>query len=85
MHQRAECWSSHRSIWEDGFDPEFSPESVEVSKRLGDVYEKIANRYGAAFLRASDYVKSSAEDQEHMDAENHRIFAEVVGRKIREM
>lgn len=72
-------------VWEDGFDPEFSPESVEVSKRLGDVYEKIANRYGAAFLRASDYVKSSAEDQEHMDAENHRIFAEVVGRKIREM
>ena len=45
-------------VWEDGFDPEFSPESVEVSKRLGDVYEKIANRYGAAFLRASDYVKS---------------------------
>ncbi|MFR3321682.1 MAG: GDSL-type esterase/lipase family protein [Lachnospiraceae bacterium] len=24
-------------VWEDGFDPEFSPESVEVSKRLGDV------------------------------------------------
>ena len=85
MHQRAKYWSFHRSIWANGFDPEFSPESVEVSKRLGDVYEKIANRYGAAFLRASDYVKSSAEDQEHMDAENHRIFAEVVGRKIREM
>ena len=29
-------------VWEEGFDQEFSPESVEISKRLGSVYEKIA-------------------------------------------
>lgn len=77
-------WLGER-VWEEGFDPEFSPESVEVSKRLGAVYQRVAARYGAEFLRASDYVKCSQEDQEHMDAANHRIFAEVIADRIRQM
>ena len=27
-------------VWQDGYDQEFSPESVEVSKKLEPVYEK---------------------------------------------
>ena len=69
-------------VWKDGYDQEFSPESVEVSKKLGDVYEKIARQYGADFFRASDYVQSSEEDQEHMNAESHWIFADVVAKHL---
>lgn len=69
-------------VWEEGFDQEFSPESVEISKKLGSVYEKIARKYGTDFLRASDYVESSEEDQEHMNANSHQIFASVVAEHL---
>ena len=69
-------------VWEEEFDQEFSPESVEVSKKLGDVYEKIAKQYGVDFFRAADYVKCSEDDQEHMDAEGHKVFAGVVAEHI---
>ena len=69
-------------VWEEEFDQEFSPESVEVSKKLGDVYEKIAKQYGVDFFRAADYVKCSEDDQEHMDAVGHRVFAGVVAEHI---
>ena len=70
-------------VWEEGFDQEFSSESVEVSKKLGDVYEKIAEQYGTDFFRAADYVQSSEEDQEHMNAEGHRVFAGVVAEHLK--
>ena len=70
-------------VWEEGFDQEFSPESVEVSKKLGDVYEKIAEQYGTDFFRAADYVQSSEEDQEHMNAEGHRVFAGMVAEHLK--
>lgn len=70
-------------VWEEEFDQEFSPESVEVSKKLGNVYEKIARQYGIDFLRASDYVESSEEDQEHMNADGHRIFASVIAKRVK--
>lgn len=69
-------------VWEEGFDQEFSPESVKVSKKLGDVYEKIAEQYGVDFLRAADYVSSSEEDQEHMNANSHQIFASVIAKHL---
>ena len=69
-------------VWEEGFDQEFSPESVKVSKKLGDVYEKIAEQYGVDFLRAADYVSSSEEDQEHMNANSHQIFASVIAEHL---
>ena len=54
-----------------------------MGKKLGDVYEKIARQYGADFFRAADYVQSSEEDQEHMDAESHRVFAGVVAEHLK--
>lgn len=69
-------------VWEEGFDTEFSKNSVGVSKELGDVYESIASEYNIEFLKASDYAKPSEEDQEHMNEEGHASFANAVYNKL---
>ena len=66
----------------DGTDAKFDKKSVEVSKRLGDVYEQIAAHHGISFLRAADYAHCSGIDEEHLDAEGHSRLAEAVYNKI---
>ena len=61
-------------VWQDGYDQEFSPESVEVSKKLEPVYEKVAGKYGKRFMRAADYASPSEADQEHMDGQSQRFL-----------
>ena len=63
-------------------DQEFSPESVEVSKKLEPVYEKVAGKYGKRFMRAADYANPSEADQEHMDGQSHKILADAIYRKL---
>ena len=46
------------------------------------IYKEIAVRRGTAFLAASDVVTASTIDDEHMDEEGHRIFAEAVYKKL---
>lgn len=65
-------------VWKEEYDPEFSPASVEVSKRLADVYQKVAEEEHTYFLDASAYAKPSSIDQEHLDEEGHRLLAEAV-------
>ena len=65
-------------VWHPEKDPEFGKQSIAVSKELKKVYGDIAKRRGTAFLAASDHVKASAADDEHMDEAGHKIFAEVV-------
>lgn len=69
-------------VWQDGYDQEFSPESVEVSKKLEPVYEKVAGKYGKRFMRAADYAGPSEADQEHMDRQSHKILADAIYRKL---
>ena len=69
-------------VWQDGYDQEFSPESVEVSKKLEPVYEKVAGKYGKRFMRAADYASPSEADQEHMDGQSHKILADAIYRKL---
>lgn len=69
-------------VWREEYDPEFNKCSVETSKKLKAVYISIAEQYGCEFLAASDYVKVSNADMEHMDAEGHRVFAEVIYDKL---
>ena len=57
-------------VWEEGFDQEF--------------YEKIASDYGCDFLAASDYVKPSEADREHLSLESHRILSDVIYEKLKE-
>ena len=71
-------------VWEEGFDQEFNQNSVETSKKLKKVYEKIASDYGCDFLAASDYVKPSEADREHLSLESHRILSDVIYEKLKE-
>lgn len=70
------------NVWKEEYDIEFNQHSVEVSRKLPEVYENIAKKRGIEFLAASDYANPSSIDQEHMDAENHRFFAEAISRKV---
>lgn len=69
-------------VGEDGFDPEFDEKSVEVSKRLKNVYKKIAAHNGCDFLAASDYARPSRKDREHLEAEGHFRLADAIFKKI---
>lgn len=72
-------------VWKNEFDPEFDRHSIEISKKLKSEYQIIAKKYNLDFLAASDFVSPSKIDQEHLDEENHKIFAKVVYKKIKEM
>jgi lysophospholipase L1-like esterase len=69
-------------VWREDKDPAFNKTSVAESKKLKDVYQSIARKRGVNFLAASDVVKASPIDDEHMDAESHRIFADAVYSKL---
>lgn len=64
---------------------EFNEKSVEVSKKLGDVYEKIATEENLFFLRASDYANASDIDREHLDSKGHEKLAKAVIGKIKKI
>ena len=72
-------------VGEEGYDPEFDERSVAVSKRLPEVYRRIAHERGISFLAASAYAKPSEEDREHMNEEGHAALAEAVYAKLKEM
>ncbi|MCR5640930.1 MAG: arylesterase [Lachnospiraceae bacterium] len=74
-----------KDVWKPEKDPEFSPQSVETSKALKATYEEIARRRGVHFLAASDYVVADEADDEHLNETGHRIFANVVYQKLKEM
>ena len=73
------------NVYKEGFDVEFSKESIQVSKNLEAVYEKIALKNNIHFLRAQDFVSCSEKDQEHLDAQAHKIFANAVYKKTDEI
>lgn len=65
-------------VWKKEYDPEFSKDSVEVSKKLKSVYQKLADKYKCDFIAASDYAKPSVEDQEHLNEQGHEKLYEAV-------
>lgn len=69
-------------VWHNEYDPEFSPNSIVVNKRLANVYENIANKENILFLDASIYAQPSNEDQEHLNAEGHKALAEAIYNKL---
>lgn len=73
------------NVWKDEYDPEFNANSVKVSKELKQEYLKVARRHHVNFLAASDYVVPSETDQEHLDAESHRIFSQIIYDRIIKM
>ncbi len=69
-------------VWHQDKDPEFDTRSVEVSRGLKDVYQKIAAKRGTHFLAASDIVTASSTDDEHLDEAGHAMFAEAIYQKL---
>lgn len=71
-------------VGEAGYDPEFDDTSVETSKGLPAVYERIAREKNIRFLPASRYASPSEADREHLDAEGHGRLADAIYRKLTE-
>lgn len=69
-------------VWQKEYDPEFDIHSVEISKLLKAEYKLLSEKYKTEFLAASDFVKPSETDQEHLDREAHKIFAEALYKKL---
>lgn len=69
-------------VYEEGFDVEFSKESIQVSKDLENVYEKIADKWNIHFLRAQDYASCSETDQEHLNADGHKKLGDAIYRCV---
>lgn len=69
-------------VWQEGYDPEFSRESVEVSKALSAEFKKLAEKKGIFFLDAAKIVSCCEADQEHMNAEGHSKFADALYEKL---
>jgi lysophospholipase L1-like esterase len=72
-------------VWETGYDTEFDRKSVEVSRRLPQVYREIAERKNIEFIAASQYAVPGEADREHMDKISHRNFANAVVNKLGNM
>ncbi|MGN0316751.1 MAG: GDSL-type esterase/lipase family protein [Lachnospira sp.] len=72
-------------VWKKEFDPEFSKNSVAVSKELKKAYSKIAEKRGVNFMAASDFCLPSKIDQEHLNQSDHRILADAIYDKLVEI
>ncbi len=66
------------NVWKTEYDPEFSIESVEISKGLRSVYKEIAKKYNCSFLAASEVAYPSEADQEHLDENGHKELANAI-------
>ena len=72
-------------VWKPEKDPEFGKQSVDTCRELKEVYRRIAEERGTAFLAASDHVRANDADAEHMDEEGHRAFAFAVYEKLKDL
>lgn len=69
-------------VWKEEYDPEFNQHSVDVSKKLKDVYKKLAEQYQCEFLAASDVAQPSKADQEHLTIEGHAALANAIEKVV---
>ncbi len=65
-------------VWQEQYDPEFNRTSVETSKKLKAVYQRLALKYGCKFLAASDVAEPSTVDQEHLTEAGHLALAQAI-------
>lgn len=67
-----------KNVWKEEYDPEFGLESVDVSKKLKEEYQKVADEKKVHFLAASDYAVPSQVDMEHLDEYGHAALADRI-------
>ena len=58
------------------FSRSFDMDSVDRSRKLPDLYKKVAEKTGCLFFNAADYIKPSEEDCLHWTAQGHKTMAE---------
>ncbi|WP_155831589.1 MULTISPECIES: hypothetical protein [unclassified Butyrivibrio] len=51
---------------------------------LSGWYKQLSEMYNTYFLDAADFVEVSEADGVHIDADNHRILAEAIFKKIKQ-
>ena len=59
--------------------------SLAVSRELKPAYKALAEKYGAAFLAASDFAEASSADGQHLTQEGHHALYEAVLKAIAPM
>ena len=64
---------------------EFDETSLTRCAGLAAEYKRVADKLGCHFLNAADYAMVSKEDGIHMDEEGHRLLADALAEKIREI
>ena len=60
----------------------FNDRFIAVSRELKQDYMDLADKYNTAFLAASNNVKASSLDGQHLTEESHRALCEVVLKSI---
>jgi len=58
---------------------------VEKSKEFAKWYELVAEQFGCEFLNATEKISAGKADHLHLDREGHRMLAQMVADKIREI
>lgn len=71
-----------KGVGDEGYDPEFDLASERVADQLACEYQKVAHRYQAAFLDASQFSEPSEIDREHLDESGHAALAEAIYESI---
>ncbi len=64
---------------------ELGDHSIRVAAEMPQWYKRFAGEAGIPLLDASEFVQASEEDGVHLTPEGHRILAEKVAAKIKEM
>lgn len=63
----------------------YSQKSVDDSKRLGEVIEKMTKEEDVYFMNAADFAKASDIDGIHMTVEEHEKLGRAAAKKIKEI
>ena len=61
------------------------PQGHEESKKFGELYRAVAEKYGVYFMDAAEFAEPSTVDSLHSTKEGHQAIADVMTRKIREI
>ena len=64
------------NILKGSFNFQFDEKSIEKSKKVGEIYKKLAKAMGCKIFDFNEFVKPSKIDGLHYDASSHKIIAE---------
>ncbi|MGN0621397.1 MAG: GDSL-type esterase/lipase family protein [Porcipelethomonas sp.] len=65
-------------VGDEEYDIEFDENSVEVSKKLKEEFQKLAKAENCMFIAASDHAGPSEADREHLDEKGHKALADAI-------